>query len=212
MDLNSGSALSLDMSFESATPSIVKSIRQRDLLNTWLRLFARDAQLPREADFQPERLDDELPDLVFLRVERGSDEPRFLIERDGIHPIDAYGSPGKGRYLDDYLGPRLGAAAVRIYQECCRRGRPTYTISQFDDVYGRPVDYERLLLPFTTGDGVGSIIASLKTISESGGFELKNLIRANPTAPSFKLRAVIDRELVHHKPGRIPPGDAVELV
>ena len=29
--------------FESAKPSVVKSIKQRDLLNTWLRLYARDA-------------------------------------------------------------------------------------------------------------------------------------------------------------------------
>lgn len=28
--------------FESAKPSVVKSIKQRDLLNTWLRLYARE--------------------------------------------------------------------------------------------------------------------------------------------------------------------------
>ena len=35
------------MEFESAQPSVVKSIKQRDLLNTWLRLYARDQSLPR---------------------------------------------------------------------------------------------------------------------------------------------------------------------
>jgi hypothetical protein len=30
------------VAFESANPTIVKSIKQRDLLNTWLRLYARD--------------------------------------------------------------------------------------------------------------------------------------------------------------------------
>ena len=35
------------LEFESAKPSVVKSIKQRDLLNTWLRLYARDGSLPR---------------------------------------------------------------------------------------------------------------------------------------------------------------------
>jgi hypothetical protein len=199
-----------DARFDSATPSIVKSIRQRDILNSWLRLFARGGQPPQQEDFRPERLEDELPDLVFLRVERGADEPRFVIESDGTHPADAHGSPGKGRYLDEYLGPML-APATLIYQECCRRGRPTYTISRFDDIYGRPVDYERLLLPFSNGGAVDTIIASLKTISENGGFELRNLMRANPAPPAYKLRVVIDQGLVHRAPGRLAPGDTIEL-
>ena len=47
------------MDFESANPSVVKSIRQRDLLNTWLRLYARAQSLPRIEEYQPERLEDE---------------------------------------------------------------------------------------------------------------------------------------------------------
>ena len=35
------------LDFESAKPSVVKSIKQRDLLNTWLRLYARKQSLPR---------------------------------------------------------------------------------------------------------------------------------------------------------------------
>lgn len=203
---------SFKANFETVSPSIVKSIRQRDLLNAWLRLFTRNERVPRQDDFQPESMDEELPDLVFLRVERGSGAPRFVIESDGARPADAHGSAGKGRYLDEYLGPKLGPGAVMVYQECCRRARPAYTISMVDDVYGRPVDYERLLLPFSEGNGVDTIIASLKTISESGGFEIRNLMRANQTAPTTKLRAIIDRDLTHRKPGRIAPGDLIELI
>lgn len=198
--------------FEAASPSIVKSIRQRDLLNAWLRLFARDGRVPCRDDFRPERLVEELPDLVFLQVERRSGSPRFVIESDGTRPADAHGSAGKGRYLDEYLGPKLGPSAVAAYEECYRRARPAYTISIVDDICGRPVDYERLLLPFSEGDGVNTIIASLKTISESGGFELRNLMRARLTAPVLKLRAIIDRDLAHRKPGLIPPGDVIELI
>jgi hypothetical protein len=35
------------LEFQSANPSVVKSIKQRDLLNTWLRLYARERVLPR---------------------------------------------------------------------------------------------------------------------------------------------------------------------
>jgi len=36
----------LALEFKSARPSVVKSIKQRDLLNTWLRLYAREQRMP----------------------------------------------------------------------------------------------------------------------------------------------------------------------
>ena len=56
------------MDFESANPSVVKSIKQRDLLNTWLRLFARQRLLPRIEEYQPARIEEEFPDLVHYAV------------------------------------------------------------------------------------------------------------------------------------------------
>ena len=58
---------------------------------------------------------------------------------------------------------------------------------------------------------VTHIIASLKTISEDGGFEIKNLMRGNDTLPVPKLRTIIDRDLFHRAPGRIPAGDVLEF-
>ena len=58
---------------------------------------------------------------------------------------------------------------------------------------------------------VTHVIASLKTISEDGGFEIRNLMRGNDTLPTPKLRAVIDRDLFHRAPGRIPAGDVIEF-
>ena len=52
------------MQFESANPTVVKSIKQRDLLNTWLRLYAREQRLSGIDEYQPARLEDELADLV----------------------------------------------------------------------------------------------------------------------------------------------------
>ena len=199
------------MEFESANPTIVKSIKQRDLLNTWLRLYAREQLMPRIEEYQPERFADELPDLVFYTVDTTQAPPRLLIESDGTRMSSAYGHTGKGRYLDDYLGPRLVPVVMPVYYECLRRVLPVYTISSIDDIYGRIVAYERLLMPFSQGGNVTHVIASLKTISEDGGFEIRNLMRGNDTLPTAKLRAVIDRDLFHRAPGRIPAGDVIEF-
>ena len=199
------------MEFESANPTIVKSIKQRDLLNTWLRLYAREQLMPRIEEYQPERFADELPDLVFYTVDTAQAPPRLLIESDGTRMSSAYGHTGKGRYLDDYLGPRLVPVVMPVYYECLRRTLPVYTISNIDDTYGRIVAYERLLLPFSQGGNVTHLIASLKTISEDGGFEIRNLMRGNDTLPTAKLRTVIDRDLFHRAPGRIPAGDVIEF-
>ena len=87
------------MEFQSAGPSVVKSIKQRDLLNTWLRLFARTQSIPRMAEYQPERIEDELPDLVFYTVDTSTQPPRLTIQSDGTRMSSAYGNTGKGRDL-----------------------------------------------------------------------------------------------------------------
>jgi hypothetical protein len=199
------------LEFESAKPSVVKSIKQRDLLNTWLRLYARTQSMPRMAEYQPERIEDELPDLVFYTVDSSSNPPRLTIQSDGTRMSNAYGHTGKGKLLDKYLGGRLGPIVMPVYYECIERRLPVYTIATIDDIYGRLVAYERLLMPFSDGGEVTHILASLKTISEDGGFEIKNLMRGNDALPTPKLRSVIDRDLFHRAPGRIAASDVIEF-
>jgi hypothetical protein len=199
------------LEFESANPSVVKSIKQRDLLNSWLRLYAREQLMPRIEDYQPERLEDELPDLVYYTVEASESPPRLTIQSNGTRISNAYGHTGKGRYLDEYLGAQMASIVMPVYYQCVARRLPVYTISNIDDIYGRMVAYERLLLPFSQSADVTHIIASLKTISEDGGFEIKNLMRGNDKLPVQRLRAVIDRDLFHRAPGRIPAGDVLEF-
>ena len=199
------------LEFESANPTIVKSIKQRDLLNTWLRLYARAQLLPRIGEYQPERLAEELPDLVFYTVDAAHLPPRLMIQSDGTRMSAAYGHTGKGRYLDEYLGAKLASVVMPVYHQCLARALPVYTISNIDDMYGRLVAYERLLLPFSDAGNVTHVIASLKTICEDGGFEIKNLMRGNDALPATKLCTVIDRDLFHRAPGRIPAGDLIEF-
>ena len=198
------------MDFESAKPSVVKSIKQRYLLNTWLRLYDRAKQPPQVDQYRPERLADEMPDLVYYAVDTAFDPPRLTIESNGTRMSVAYGHTGKGRLLDEYLGPHLAPVVMPVYYECLARALPVYTVSHVDDIYGRIVAYERLLLPLN-GSAVSHVIASLKTISEDGGFEITNLMRGNATLPRPRLRAVIDRELFHRTTGHLSGGDVLEF-
>jgi len=202
---------SLAVHFESANPTVVKSIKQRDLLNTWLRLYAREQKVPGVNEYQPARIEDELPDLVYYTVDTAPTPPRLVIDSDGTRMSSAYGHTGKGRYLEEYLGARLAPIVMPVYHECIARGLPAYTIANIDDIYGRIVAYERLLLPFAQDGKISHVIASLKTISEDGGFEIRNLMRGNDTLPVPKLRTIIHRDLFHRAPGRIPAGDVIEF-
>ena len=200
------------LEFESARPSVVKSIKQRDLLNTWLRLYARTQAMPRLTEYEPERLEDELPDLVFMTVKSAPlSPPQITIDSDGTRMSRAYGHTGKGKLLDEYLGVRLAPIVMPVYYQCIARRLPVYTVAHIDDIYGRVVAYERMLLPFSEGGDVTHIVASLKTISEDGGFEIKNLMRGLDMLPTPKLRCVIDRDLFHRPPGRIESGDVIEF-
>jgi hypothetical protein len=199
------------LEFESANPSIVRSIKQRDLLNTWLRLYAREQKLPRLEEYQPERLADEVPDLVYYTVDTVPVPPLLTIQSDGTRMSTAYGHTGKGSYLHEYLPSKLVDVVMPVYYECVARGLPVYTISNIDDIYGRIVAYERMLLPFSEGGNVTHVLASLKTISEDGGFEIKNLMRGNDALPTVKLRVIVDRDLFHRAPGRISPSDVIEF-
>jgi hypothetical protein len=117
------------LEFQSANPTVVKSIKQRDLLNTWLRLYAHQKLMPRIEEYEPSRLADELPDLVYYTVDSTQTPPRLTIQSDGTRISNAYGNTGMGRYLDEYLGARLVPIVMPIYYEAVQRGLPVYTIS-----------------------------------------------------------------------------------
>ena len=213
------------MLFASANPSVVRSVKQRDLLNTWLRLRARDGRTPTLAGYQPARLDDEMKDIVSYVVHHDHRGWRFIIDSKGTRLAQAYGTTGQnniGTDLRDYIGPHQVPLVLPVYETCANRELPIYSISELQDVNGCTVAYERLLLPFAADGHVNHMIASLKTISTDGKFEINNLLRHSKKSPEIKLRVLIDQEPVAalslHEPrqGRSgnPPalaGDIVEI-
>jgi hypothetical protein len=213
------------VTFISAPPSVIRSIKQRDLLNVWLRLYQRQQQLPQNADYHPERMADEVSDLVNYTVDSTRSPPQFRIETNGSRLASAYGATGRGRDLEEYLGPLRLPTVMPAYFTCVARALPVYTISMQADANGRSVAYERLLLPFfdrnaaaddsslpaEPAPGVTKIMASLKTISEDGGFEIKNLFRSDQALPAPMLAVVIDTDLQGRNIG-IPPDDDICIV
>lgn len=182
------------MKFESANPAIVKSIRQRELLNVWIRSFERSGKVPSVADFTPERFADELPDLGFCSVVSTGDHWKVQIKKDGSRLASMYGGSGQGLFLDDYVGPEVAALIIPGYVRCIERALPVFTSLLIKDVNDTDVLCERLLLPFMTSSTVDNVIASVKPISESGDFVLRNLMsRSAPAAPV--VPAVIDTDL-----------------
>lgn len=199
------------MEFQNVRPSIVKSIKQRDLLNTWLRLYSREQRVPDIGEYHPERLADEGPDLVYYSVDSTQQPPRLKVESQDSRISAAYGYSADGRYLDEFLGERLISVLLPVYLECVLRALPVYSIFNVDDIHGRVVAIERLMLPFATGPDVTHMIVSVKAISEDGGFEIRNLMRGNAALPNAKVAGVIAIDLFHRAPGRIPVGDVIEF-
>jgi hypothetical protein len=206
------------MKFESADPSVVRSIKQRDLLNAWLRAAGKGRGLPALADYEPDRIADERADMMEFDVAGEADHARFLITQEGSRLTATYGNehidPDKrtNRYLDDAIGPERYARVVAPYRTCVMRKRPTYSVSMVQDPDGKDVSYERLLLPFGTADTVERIVGSYKSISIEGSFKINNLMGIRPaTTPVSVINAVIDLDFVRGSGGRRAADDVIEL-
>ena len=191
------------MEFTSANPSVVRSVKQRDLLNAWLHALGKRRALPMLAEYRPERIEDELVDMMGYDVEGEGSEARFLITQEGTRLTTIYGSehvdPDKrtNRYLDDAIGPMRYAWVSPFYRACLAHRRPIYSIAMVQDADGKDVSYERLLLPFGSAGKVEQIVGSFKAISIEGRFKVDNLMSiTSRTTPVSVIRAVIDLDFV----------------
>jgi hypothetical protein len=205
------------MEFASANPSVIRSIKQRDLFNAWLRALGKQRSLPALGDYRPDRIADELADMMGYDVEGEGEHARFLITQEGARLSATYGNllvdPDQrtNRYLDA-MGPARYARVVPSYRACLMRKRPTYSVSMVQDSDGKDVSYERLLLPFGSADNVEHIVGSYKAISIEGGFKIRNLMGIkSKTIPVNVINAVIDLDFVGATANQHALDDVVEL-
>jgi hypothetical protein len=196
------------MKFESASPSIVRSVKQRDLLNAWLRAFDKRGTLPRLEQYRPDRIADELAEMMGFDVIGEGDHARFLITQEGSRLAATYGNehiaPDQrtNRYLDDAIGPARYERVIPSYRACLAHKRPTYSVAMVQDADGKDVSYERLLLPFGSAGAVEQIVGSYKAISIEGGFKIRDLMGiSSKPSPVSVVNAVIDQNIAL-KPSR----------
>jgi hypothetical protein len=188
------------MEFASADPSAIRSIKQRMLLQSWMRALRDEKLLPLTGDFQPDGIANELADMMAFDIDEDDGTARFLITQEGWRMAAAYGGvqidPVLGRtkrYLDDVVEADGYAHILPCYQACLTRKRPVYSISRVVDIEGKDVSYERLLLPFGRDDEVEQIIGSYKAISVRDGSAVLNLRPLGKNNASVRIvSAVID--------------------
>jgi hypothetical protein len=189
------------MEFASADPSAIRSIKQRMLLQSWMRALRGEKLLPLIGDFQPDGIANELADMMAFDVDEDDGTSRFLITQEGWRLAAAHGSvqvdpvlERTERYLDDIVEPERYARILPCYSACLTRKLPIYSISRMLDADGKDVSYERLLLPFGRDDEVEQIVGSYKAICIPSGLAVKNLRGLGADqSPVRVVSAVIDR-------------------
>jgi hypothetical protein len=205
------------MEYASADPSVVRSIRQRVLLNAWLRALRTPNVLPVRADFDSEAGSDELADVMGFDVEGDHKAARFLITHEGARLAATYGNDHvaldkrTNRYLDDAIGPDATRASWPAIANAWHTGGRPIRSRWCRMPTAKEVSYERLLLPFGNAAAVTQIVGSYKAISIEGGFKVRNLMGLRPmAAPTMVVHAVIDREAARRPSGIRASEDIIE--
>jgi hypothetical protein len=204
------------MKFTSANPSVVRSVKQRDLLNAWLRALRSSGALPLLTDYRPERVADELVDMMGYDVEGDG----------GRRPVSDHSARLAAKHDLRQRAHRAAPANQPLSRRCdrpgtlCARGpclsclpgaqAADPTISTVRDDDGKEVSYERLLLPFGSAGKVEQLVGSFKAISIEGRFKIANLMGLRSGAkPVSVINAVIDLDFVRVG---IPAGSASDEV
>ena len=179
------------MQFTTSPPDVIRSVRQRWLLGEWNRL-RRTRPMPASKDLVVEDLSRMVDSLMFCDIVAGSGDIRFLIRYRGQRILETYGECD-GKHLDDTLPAISRDATLSAYRHVVAIGQPVYTVAQTRDRAGKPVDFERLLLPFSRDGGeTDRILSALEWVSIEGGFDSRALLRTQTAAPAYMVCASIE--------------------
>ena len=191
--------------YQTCPPDIVKSVRQRWLLNYWTRLRAGRA-LPLWSDLEMAELDSCFDDLSILDVLLEEGAIRLRIHNHGKNVGAMYAGECAGKFLHDVLPEAARGPTLQTYEHVSRTRLPVYTVSRVADADARVVFYERLLLPFSDfGERVFRIVAFLETISPAGAFGRYSLMTEPRPLTGFVVKAVLQIAGVMPNIGRRTP-------
>jgi len=180
------------MRFSAARPDVVRAINHRWLLKFWKRHLG-DLRVPRWQAIEATDLSAMSSNLLFLDVIGSGETARFQIRFQGATITQVTGSADyRGRFLDEVMPQARHAESLPPYRHATL-GHPVYTIQDANDCNGRPVHFERLLLPFAAdGQTVDRILASIELFCEDGAFESRNLMPPDGEALALRLAVTID--------------------
>ena len=177
--------------YRPSAPGVVKSVRQRWLLDYWNRL-SRDGAPPDWADLDRAELETCMADITILDVAADGAGPRFRIFAHGKNVGRLYGTDCEGKFLDEVLPDAVREGILETYAQAASARRPVYTVSEVQDSELRPVYYERLLLPFAGAGGpVNRIIGFLEMVSPEGAFDRNRLLSDPVAASGYRIKAVL---------------------
>jgi len=189
--MSGGSAV--NSQFGAARPDVVRAINQRWLLKFWKRQLGLH-RIPLWQAVEAENLTRLSASLSFLDVSGGNGDARFMVRFHGATIAQVYGSPDcRGKYLDQIIPAANHPTALAPYHQAANSGHPIYTIHDVTDRAGRLINFERLLLPFSSdGEHVDRILASFEFICEDGAFDGNELMKSQTGAPALRLSATIE--------------------
>lgn len=180
------------MQFERRRPDVIRAIGQRALLDWWNRLRG-SAKVPAYTAETPEHLASHAPNLMHCDVVPCEDGLRFRMQVIGSRLVAAYGGSWPGRFLDEALPRRLRQPSRLAYTGVVESEQPGYSILETIDRGGRPVDYERLILPFrAAGPAVDRVLTSVEMVSVEGAFDDQGLMLTRREGPTYLIHALID--------------------
>ena len=175
---------------QKCKPDVVRSITRRQLLKSWLSLAVDD--MPKWSEWCATDSSKQRNDVVIYEVVNTDQEVRFRIIAHGQTIRELYDAQDEGKFLDEALPESIAPSIHEFYCTCVARKRPVYTISSVPDRAGRPVTYERLLLPFQNrSEEVEIIVGSIEAISVEGRFEAMKLMLEQSQPPDLLLKAII---------------------
>jgi hypothetical protein len=177
--------------FDVLPGSVMKSIRHRWLLKEW-ELGRAGRPLPSRTHLAREEFDLYRGEFSVFELRHEGAGLRFLLSAHGTFIGRAYGSNCVGRYLDQIVPAELHGLQIEPYRQAARQRRPVYVSSDTQDLQGKPVQFERLLLPFSEdGTTPSCIVADFEMISIEGNFSPADMLTAKNAVPSRRIAAII---------------------
>ena len=177
--------------FDVLHGGVVKSVRHRWLLKEW-ELGRAGRALPLRVHLAREEFNRYRGEFSIFELRPAAAGLRFQLMSHGTFIGQAYGSNCAGKYLDEIVPPDLQAQQIEPYRQAARHGRPVYVSSDTRDLQARPVQFERLLLPFSD-DGVlaSCVVADFEMISIEGNFSPADMLTAKNAPPRRRIAALI---------------------